>query len=228
MRPLGRAVGVVLASSLLGFAGVAHADRTTHDRTRVDGFAEAFFGCPAFHPPAGTVCRETHVELFRENGVTDGGPVGPSTWSVLVEQYGLEFTSDDPDVDPIGPIDYAVGAIDDPAVTFDDQHLDFATLDAAVPMSDGSTANLHMRWTPTSARQVYGNDGPFLAGNGLARHFNDGCVTANTNAHQKVRFGVAAGTLNGTPFRSYGDFPFAGWIQTAQFLTLNTVHGACC
>jgi len=159
--------------------------------------------------------------LFRENGVTDGGPVGPSTWSVLVEQYGLEFTSDDPDVDPIGPIDYAVGAIDDPAVTFDDQHLDFATLDAAVPMSDGSTANLHMRWTPTSARQVYGNDGPFLAGNGLARHFNDGCVTANTNAHQKVRFGVAAGTLNGTPFRSYGDFPFAGWIQTAQFLTLH-------
>ena len=219
------AVAAALAALLL--AATAHADQTTHDRVRVDGFAEAFFGCPGFFNVAGTVCRETHVEMFRENGATDGGPIGPSTWAVLVEQYTLEFISDDPNVDPIGPIDYAVGAIDDPTVTFDDLHLNFATLTASVPMSDGTTANVPVVWTPTSARPVYGNDGPYLAGHDTPRHFNDGCVTANANAHQKVRFGTAAGTLDGVPFQSYDDFPFAGWFQTAKFLFLTAEHGHC-
>ncbi|MGN6798324.1 MAG: hypothetical protein ACTHKS_09250 [Gaiellaceae bacterium] len=219
------ALSAVVAALML--AATAHADQTTHDRVKVDGFAEAFFGCPSFFNTAGTVCRETHVEMFRENGATDGGPIGPSTWAVLVERYTLEFVSDDPNVDPIGPIDYAVGAIDDPAVTFDDQHLDYATLAASVPMSDGTTADIHATWTPTSSRQVFGNDGPYLAGHDTPRHFNEGCVTANTNAHQKVRLGIASGTLDGAPFQSYGDFPFAGWIQTAKFLLLTADHGGC-
>ncbi len=227
MRPLGRAVGLAAALWLLTFAATAHADRTTHDRVKVDGFAEALFGCPAFFNTAGTVCRETHVEMFRENNAADGGPIGPATWNVLVEQYTLEFTSDDADVDPIGPIDYAVGAIDVPVVTFDMDHLDSATLTASVPLSDGTTADVHAVWTPTSDRQVYGNDGPSLDGTDTPRHFNDGCVTANANAHQKVRFAATTGTLNGAPFRSYDDFPFAGWLQTARYLFLTTTHAEC-
>ena len=222
-----RTAALAAAVAALAFATVARADRTTHDRVEVDGFAEAFFGCPGFFNTAGTICRETHVEMFRENGATDGGPIDPSAWTVLVEQYTLEFRSDDPNVDPIGPIDYAVGAIDDPTVTFDDQHLNFATLTASVPMSDGTTAKVHAVWTPTSGRQVYGNDGPYLAGNDTPRHFNDGCVTANANAHQKVRFATATGTLNGALFQSYTDFPFAGWLQTAHFSFLTAAHGGC-
>lgn len=222
-----RLAAVIAALAALLLAATAHADQTTHDRVRVDGFAEAFFGCPGFFNISGTVCRETHVEMFRENGATDGGPIGPTQWDVLVEQYTLEFVSDDPNVEPIGPIDYAVGAIDNPTVTFDDIHLDSATLTASVPMSDGTTANVHAVWKPTSARQVYGNDGPFLAGNDTPRHLNDDCVTANTNAHQKVRFAAVTGALNDASFQSYGDFPFAGWLQTAKFLLLSTTHGSC-
>jgi hypothetical protein len=212
----------------LSLAGAALADRTTHERIKVSAFAEAFFGCPAFASPAGTVCRETHVQLYREEGATDGGPLDPDVWQVFVEQYTLEFVSDDPDVPPIGPIDYATGHLESPAVmTFDARHLEFASLDAAVPMTDGTTASLHIAWTSTWAGEVDGNAGPYLAGAGAPRHFQDRCLTTNTNAHQKLRFGYATGTLNGAPFRTYSDFPFAGWLETAQFLFLSTSHGAC-
>jgi len=227
MRPWGR-VGLAVAFAALVVPAAATADRTTHERIKVSGFAEAFFGCPAFSSPAGTTCRETHVQLYHEEGVTDGGPLEPDVWHVFVEQYTLEFTSDDPDVPPTGPIDYATGTLAEPeSVTFDERHLDFAGLDAAVPMTDGSTAELHLVWTPTSAREVDGNAGPYLDGAGAPRHFNDRCLTLNTNAHQKLRLGFASGTLNGEPVRSYGDFPFAGWIQTAQYLFLTAEHGGC-
>ena len=227
MRRWGRA-GLTAAIAALTLAGTAVADQTTHERIEVSGFAEAFFGCPAFSSPAGTVCRETHVQLYREEGATDGGPLDPDVWQVFVEQGTLEFVSDDPDVPPVGPIDYAMGNLESPTVmTFDERHLGFASLDAAVPMSDGTTANLRIVWTPTSKREVDGNAGPYLEGAGALRHFNDRCFTLNVNAHQKLRFGFAAGTLNGAPFRTYGDFPFAGWLQTAQFLFLDTSHGGC-
>jgi hypothetical protein len=219
------ALGAVVAALVL--AATAQADQTTHERIRVDAFAEAFFGCAGFFSPAGTTCRETHVQLYHEEGATDGGPLEPDTWHVVVEQYTLEFTSDDPDVPPLGPIDYATGSIAALTTTFDERHLDFASLDAAVPMSDGTTAELHVAWTPTSRREVDGNDGPFLAGADALRHVNDRCLTANTNAHQKLRLGFASGTLNGEPFRSYDDFAFAGWLQTAQYLFLTTSHAGC-
>jgi hypothetical protein len=218
---------LVTAAAALACAAVAQADQTTHDRVKVDGFAEAIFGCPGFFSPAGTICRETHIQVFRESSVSGGGAIGPSHWMVSVEQYTLEFVSDDPNVPPIGPIDDATCIVDNPAVTFDDTHLDFASLVAAVPLSDGTTADLRVDWLPTAAREVHGNDGPFLAGSGSMRHFNDGCVTANTNAHQKLRFGVATGTLNGAPFTSYSDFAFAGWLGTAQFLFITNHHGGC-
>jgi hypothetical protein len=224
---LGRA-GLAVAITALGCTASALADQTTHERIVVSGFAEAFFGCPGFVSPAGTTCRETHVQLYHEEGATNGGRLEPDTWHVFVEQYTLGFVSDDPDIPPIGPIDYATGTLAAPAtMTFDEQHLDFASVDAAVAMSNGTTADLRIAWAPVTKREVDGNSGPYLAGSGAPRHFNDRCLTANTNAHQKLRFGSAGGTLDGASFHSYSDFPFAGWLQTAQYVFLSTDHRSC-
>jgi hypothetical protein len=201
----------------------------SNERFRVDGFGEAFFGCPAFFSPAGTICRETHIAIFREAGTSNGGPIPKgAAWTISVESYTLEFVSDDPNVPPIGPIDYAFGTAANPAVVFDEQHLLTAGVDASVLMSDGTTAIVHATWSSTSDRDVFGNNGPFLAGNGLPRHYVDSCVTANVNAHQKLRFATATGTLNGIPFQSYSDFAFAAWLHTSQFLFLDVTHGGSC
>jgi hypothetical protein len=167
------------------------------------------------------------VEIFREAFTTDAGPVSANPpWGLFVESYGLIFTSNDPTVPPIGPIDYASGFLLNPTVGFDDQHLSSASVDASVPMSDGSTAIVHAIWSPTSDAEVFGNAGPALADLG-PRHYVDSCVTVNANAHQRLRFATVTGTLNGSPFRSYGDNPFAGWLQSAQYLLIDVTHGDC-
>ena len=220
----GLAVAAVVVAVLP--ASASSSGNTSITRVRTDGFAEALFGCPAFFNPAGTACRETHVEIFREAETTDGGPIPNNPWGVFVESYGLIFTSDDPNVPPIGPIDYASGFLLNPTISFDAQHLSSASVDASVPMSDGSTAVVHATWSATSPTEVFGNDGPGLADIG-PRHNVDSCVTANNNAHQTLRFATVTGTLNGAPFRSYSDFPFAGWLQTAHFLLIDVTHGDC-
>jgi hypothetical protein len=93
-------------------------------------------------------------------------------------------------------------------------------------MSDGSTAVVHAIWSPTTDMQVFGNDGPALNDLG-PRHSVDSCVTAVNNAHQKLRFATVTGTVNGSPFRSYSDNPFAGWLQTAHFVLIDVTHGNC-
>lgn len=118
------------------------------------------------------------------------------------------------------------GFIASPVVSFDYQHLSTASVDAAVPMSDGSTAAVHAVWTPTTQTEVFGNDGPGLNDIG-PRHSVDSCVTANNNAHQKLRFATVTGTVNESRIQSYSDNPFAGWLQMAQYLTIDVTHGNC-
>jgi hypothetical protein len=221
-----QALVALLLAVALAAAFAAPAGATT-ERIKVDAFAEAYFGCPAFFPPAGTICHETHVQLYREADAFERGPVPQRRWQIFVERYRIEFVSDDPNVPPLGPFEYASGTLDDPAATFDEQHLASASVQAVVSLSDGTTAKLNILWTPTSDRLVFGNDGPFLVGADLPRHFNDRCVTINNNAHQKLRFGTATGTADGAPFHSYTDFPFSAWMGTAQYLLLSTTHGNC-
>jgi hypothetical protein len=220
-------VVALLLAIALGAAFSAPAAAATIVRIKVDAFAEANFGCPAFFSPAGTICHETHVQLYREADAFEGGPVPPRRWQIFVERYRIEFISDDPNVPPLGPFEYASGTLDDPAAIFDEQHLATASVQAAVPLSDGTTAKLNIVWAPTTDLLVFGNDGPFLAGANLRRHFGDRCVTVNNNAHQKLRFGITTGTADGVPFHSYTDFPFSEWMGTAQYLLLTTTHGNC-
>ena len=47
-------------------------------------------------------------------------------------------------------------------VTYDREHLAFASLKADVPWDDGSVAHVDFHWKAIQDREVYGNNGPRL------------------------------------------------------------------
>ena len=110
--------------------------------------------------------------------------------------------------------------------TYDAQHLAFATVQAAIPLSDGSTFDVDLRWSAEEPRQLFGNDGPLSEGSSLpATHFRTECLTANYLDHQKVRVGTATGTLDGVPTTEYASQHaaiFDNWFHWTE-----VVHGNC-
>jgi hypothetical protein len=110
--------------------------------------------------------------------------------------------------------------------TYDAQHLDFASVQAAIPMSDGSTFEVDLRWSADQPRDLFGNDGPVSEGEGFpATHFRTQCLTANYLDHQKFRHATVAGTLGGVPTTEYASQNAAiinGWFHWTE-----VVHGNC-
>lgn len=105
-------------------------------RFKTDGYALADFGnCPDVpEPPAGTVCTDAFIEVFREAVAVGGGSVaGPKTpWSAFLSEATLTFG---PDGDFVAS-DERTGflpVIDPADVTYDQQHLAFASLKAEIP-----------------------------------------------------------------------------------------------
>ena len=74
-------VGLVTVIATGVLAPLSGADGTTVARFKTDGYAFALFSndCPdsAEPPAAGTVCRETMIQLFREGVAINGGSVAP-------------------------------------------------------------------------------------------------------------------------------------------------------
>jgi hypothetical protein len=208
------------------FPAVATAGPPTIERHPAAG-GEAYFGtCPDTEelPPAGTVCIDNYVLVWRGYAVVGGGGVPRSTgpWHVLAETVRLEFTGAPEPI--VTVLRFGFGELDGEA-SVDTVHLSLASAAFTLSMSDGSTFDFAGTWTALGERLVFGNDGPAT---GAPRHFVDRCRTFNANGHQKFRPASMTGTLNGEPIHSYtSSGPFAATIFNNRFLYIDVPHGGC-
>ena len=128
----------------------------------VYGGAEAFFGgCPdtVETPPAGTVCVERYVLVWRGYAVFGGGSIARSKapWNVFAQTGRVEFTgAEEPDVTELR---FGFGELDGEAAV-DTVHLTVASASFRLPMSDGSIYDFAGSWRAIGDRLVFGNNGP--------------------------------------------------------------------
>lgn len=177
-------IGVILSPI---FSTVAIGGEATVVRHPAFGAYAEFGSCPDVQPPpAGTTCVDNIVFIAAVSTVEGGGSLAPKLmeWSVFAETYLLEFTGTEEPI--VTVLRTGFGDIQG-EFTIDTVHLQTATADLVLPMSDGGTFDFTATWTAISDRQHFGNDGPDT---GLPRHYNDPCLTVNAHGHQK--FTVAA------------------------------------
>ena len=225
-------VALLAAAAVLGLVAAAvSAGSATVARFKVDGYAFAAFGtCPDTPdlPPAGTVCRDAFVLMAREGVAVGGGPVAPpkTQWYAILREATLTFDGTDEPTET----DVRFGVlpvVDAAAVSYDREHLGFASLRATIPMDDGTDAAVDLEWSAISERFVYGNDGPALADFGLDRHHVDRCSTQVNQGHQKFRLAAMTGRIDGHPVQSYVSFPSA-YISFNLFVSVDVAHGKLC
>lgn len=230
MRIRSLAPGVALLLALLSSLP-ASAAPTSVQRFKTDGYAFAAFGdCPdtVAQPPPGTVCTDRQITIAREAVAIDGGGLSAvnTPWSAFLYEATLTFPATG---DPVVS-DERFGftpSIDDAAVTYDRQHLAFASVRTDFSMSDGSTVAANLTWQAISDRMVFGNDGPALSDFGLVRHSVDRCTTEVNQGHQKFRVAAMTGTLDGVPVHSYQSGP-SGFISFNHFVFIDATHGTIC
>ena len=203
---------------------------TSVERFKVEGYASALFGnCPDVPiPPAGTVCRETSIQIAREAVAVGGGGVSTAKlpWGAFYFESTLTFLGDNHPAE--SDVRFGFAEFDDPsAVTHDREHLRFASVNGEIPLSDGTSVTVDLDWHAISERFVYGNDGPALGDFGRVRHYVDKCSTQVNQGHQKFRVAAMTGTVNGSPVHSYTSFP-AGYISFNHFVFINVTHGTVC
>jgi len=209
----------------------ARAATTSVQRYMTAGYAFAAFGdCPdtVASPPAGTVCTDRQITIAREAVAIDGGGLSAvnAPWSAFLDEATLTFRATG---DPVVTDERFgfVPEIDDAAVTYDRQHLAFASVRTDIPMSDASRVAVDLSWHPVSDRMVFGNDGPALSDFGLVRHTVVNCETQVNQAHQKFRIAEMTGTLDGASVHSYQSSP-SGFISFNHFVFVDAIHGTIC
>jgi hypothetical protein len=199
---------MLLGLMLLLVAPAAALSRTASVyREKVNGYASGYAGdCPDVAPALPGVCTEWFISPFRAGVAQDGGGVAPpkSSWDLFLLHHTLTFPGGGGDPEES---DVALAFVPVSAVTYDRQHLRYASVRATdIPLSDGTTADVDARWEATSDRFVFGNNGPALADFGLVRHVNDECLTANYQGHQKFRIARMDATVNGLHYSYEGGF----------------------
>ena len=155
-----------------------------------------------------------------------GSVAGPKTpWSAFLSEATLTFG---PDGDFVVS-DERTGflpVIDPADVTYDQQHLAFASLKAEIPWDEGGTSTVDFTLEAISDRFLYGNDGPALDDFGLVRKFVDKCSTQVNQAHQKSRIASMSGLFDGAPVHTYTSFP-SGAISYNHFVSIDVTPGWC-
>jgi hypothetical protein len=220
------AVGAVVGSTSVS-AGSGQATNVRVKQPSAGGEATFSSDCPdtAELPPAGTICRETYVIVFRETHVDGGGSNAPSQapWSIFATSYTVTVTATD-----VILSDQIFGFLqgDGVVASSNDQRVSSLTAAASVPMSDGSTFNFQGSWTGFGDRWVYGNNGPVNDAEGVPRHHVDRCATINNNAHQTGRNASMSGTVNGAAVHTYSSF-VSGDIFYNHFVSITVTHGNC-
>jgi hypothetical protein len=166
------------------------------------------------------VCHEWDIVLYRNGTTAEPGGVAPpnSRWVLLALRHTLTFAGDGSE--PVES-DVGFGFLDGADVTFDREHLEYASVRApGLELTDGSVVDLAATWTATSGRSVYGNDSPALADFGLVRHFRGDCINVVNQGHQKIRKARVQSVVDGV------ESPYSGGvISTSQFTSVK-VHPA--
>jgi hypothetical protein len=219
---------VVLAVPALTLAAPSAADpnrSSERGMEKVYGFLQGYPGdCPPAEAPQDPfVCHEVVLSAWWIG--TDGKGTIPKTansWVLSVVRHTLTFPGGG--ADPTES-DVVTGFTDDPAVTFDQQHLSAAHLVAEdIAMSDGGTLDVDATWTAVSDRLQFGNDGPSLADFGLVRHLHEDCVNIVSQGHQKFRLAHVHALLNGVAVDDNSIFAF---LAFNDFHSIE-VHPASC
>jgi hypothetical protein len=220
-------IGTVLAFATLS---PASATPTSVQRFMTAGYAFGGFGdCPDVDsPPPGTVCHDASLTIFREAFAVDGGGLSAvnTPWAAFYYEHTLTFQATG---DPVES-DVRSGFlpnVDEASVTYDREHLAFASVRTDIPMSDGSTSHVDVSWQPITDRVVFGNDGPALVDFGLVRHLVDRCETQVNQGHQKYRVAEMTGTIDGVAVHSYTFAP-SGIISFNHFVFIDATHGPVC
>lgn len=192
---------------------------------KVDGFVKGYIGdCPDDLPPAPLVCHEWDVTLYRNGTTAEPGGIAPphSRWVLLALRHRLTFAGDGSE--PVES-DVGFGFIDGADVTFDQQHLGYASVRAPdLGLTDGTSVDFAATWTVTTPRAVYGNDSPALDDFGLVRHLHEDCLTVVNQGHQKIRRARVELVVDGTTTSDDGRYNL---ISTSQFTEIE-VHPKSC
>jgi hypothetical protein len=185
--------------------------------------------CPwDVRPAPETECVDSFVIYFQEGHPSDEH-VRRQPWVLFVAETRYIFHSpDEPDTvlhERFGTLEGALGSVDT-------THLMKATVADSVPMDDGSTFDVDLRWDMSGRPlNVAGTDGPILEeGVPWGSHVVDRCTTENWHAHQTWRDGgELSGDLDGTDVASllFPDFypPFVG---RGVFTIAISSHGPGC
>jgi hypothetical protein len=223
---------VILSALVVAACPTTSSAESSVLRFKTNGYAFGVFGdCPDVpeDPAPGTVCHEAFVQLFNESVAFEGGGLAPpkTPWAMLVYESTLTFVAVDE-----SPVETDVRwgflpFVDPAAVTYDREHLAFASIDTEVDMADGTTIAIALVWRAISDRFVYGNDGPALDDFGLIRHHVDECSTQVNQGHQKFRIAAVSGTFDGDTVHSYTAFP-SGYISFNHFVSIDVDHGKTC
>jgi hypothetical protein len=224
-----RRPGIVLLTSLI-LSLIVPATRAGASvefafHVRQTGVAEVFgstcpFGDVTFTKD--THCEDWIVLYFKEGAGTDPRP----PWDLYLE-HDAEIVHPDGTFDPIF---HSTGEVENPEGIFDAVHLTSASVQASVPMSDGSQAEVDLTWDGTAVPiQVAGNDGPNDLAQGIAPHYVDRCITFIRLAHQMYRAHTAvSGAMFGLdphaiPYLANFD-PF---LARGEFTYVLADHGSC-
>jgi hypothetical protein len=161
-----RCRALILIVALIGYASFiaapASAD-TSVLRFKTLGFMSANFGdCldTGHEPPAGTVCHDAVVQVFREAVSIGGGDLSGRNvpWAAVYFDLTATFLGDGRVVETDQRFGYQP-FIADSAVTYDQQHLAVASVVTDIALDDGSTVHLDLDWQAISDREVYGSKG---------------------------------------------------------------------
>lgn len=194
----------------------------------VDGVAQVYMStCPldGWIPDTVTVCDDWYIQYFREG---QPSAMREQPWILLV-QHGTLLVHPD---GTFTVVHDRSGQIENPQGSFDSKKYAAAYVTGSVTMSDGTELAVDLTWDMSLAKLHHsGNNGPFLDGSGLARHYADRCFTLVQNAHQQWRGaapGRISGVVEGVDVQSRYLAPTEPFVAGKSVFTFVAVtHGGC-
>jgi hypothetical protein len=224
-----RALAVVIAfGALVALPSTAIAATATTFHLKVPAVARVFAStCLELEvPPAvDTHCEDWVALYFREE---EPNALRDAPWVLSVAHSAATLHPDGTETVHFD----AVGFVENPIGAFDLKRYTFAQVSAAVPMSDGSVFDVHLRWNMADAPLHHGgNVSLFNVEFGIDRHYVDRCVTLINLAHQQWRAGppgVITGSFAGVDVQSIplaSNEPFIA--GRSLFTYAEVAHGEC-
>jgi hypothetical protein len=217
---------VVIVGMSVWLTPAARAEGVLSFHHQVIGAAEiAASTCPWAYPDPGAECTDWFVLYFQAG--SPNTQVRSQPWRVNV--YEVHYIFNTPD--DIEVLSERFGTTQVTGGTFDLTHLTFASITAAVPMDDGSTFHLSLRWDLAAVPfNVAGNDGPIQEeGVPWGTHLVTSCITGNWHAHQAWREGGSiTGSLDGTDVADLFYGPVEPFLGRGVFTITIATHGDDC